>query len=316
MGLSIIIYSSLIVVFVLISVILLYNTFFTVKQNTVAIIQRFGKYESIRLAGLNRKVPLIDSTKFISLQNLSSELSFQAITKDQANVHFKALMIYSVKDATEETIKKVAFTFATEDQFKQALNKTVEGMVRSFIAGKGQQEVLSLRKEIVEYVQLHIVSQLENWGYSLHDIQVNDIAFDSIITDSMAQVVASANLKAAATNEGDALMIKKTKAAEAEGNSIVLLATSEKQAEVLRGQGVAGFREEIAKGMKVSLDSVGGDKGTDIAVTLISLSMWMDTLKSVAENGKGNFISFDGSQEGLKRFMQPNVIAESLNHAQ
>ena len=315
MGLSIIIYSSLIVVFVLISVILLYNTFFTVKQNTVAIIQRFGKYESIRLAGLNRKVPLIDSTKFISLQNLSSELSFQAITKDQANVHFKALMIYSVKDATEETIKKVAFTFATEDQFKQALNKTVEGMVRSFIAGKGQQEVLSLRKEIVEYVQLHIVSQLENWGYSLHDIQVNDIAFDSIITDSMAQVVASANLKAAATNEGDALMIKKTKAAEAEGNSIVLLATSEKQAEVLRGQGVAGFREEIAKGMKVSLDSVGGDKGTDIAVTLISLSMWMDTLKSVAENGKGNFISFDGSQEGLKRFMQPNVIAESLNHA-
>jgi regulator of protease activity HflC (stomatin/prohibitin superfamily) len=260
--------------------------------------------------GLNFKFPVVDTIKNITLQNLSGELSFQAITKDQANVHFKALIIYSVKDATEETIKKVAFTFATIDQFNQALTKTIEGMVRSFIAGKGQQEVLGLRKEIIEYVQEHIAHQLENWGYSLHDIQVNDISFDKVITDSMAQVVASANLKAAATNEGEALMIKKTKAAEAEGKSILILAESEKQAEILRGQGVAGFREEIAKGMKVSLDSVGDDKGTDIAVNLISLSMWMETLKNIAENGKGNFISFDGSNDGLKKFFQPNVLAE------
>lgn len=301
--------STLITIIVLTFTLLLLAFFtalslFTVKQNTVSIILRFGKYSSIKQSGLNTKIPIIDSVKSFTLQNQSAEMSFQAITKDQANVYFKALVIYSVKDALEETLKKVAFTFADQSQFYQALSKTIEGMVRSFIAGQGQQEVLGLRQEIVEHVQTHIVGQLENWGYTLHDIQVNDISFDKVITDSMAQVVASANLKMAATNEGDALMIKKTKTAEAEGKSILILAESEKTAEILRGEGVSGFREALAKGMKTSLDEVGSDKSEATAVQLISLSMWLDTLKSVAENGKGNIISFDGSPEGLNKFLQ------------
>jgi regulator of protease activity HflC (stomatin/prohibitin superfamily) len=282
---------------------------FSIKQGTVGVMLRFGKYKKICPSGLNFKIPGVDSIVIFTMQNQAAELSFQAITKDQANVYFKALVIYSTKDSTEDTIKKVAFTFASGDQFAQAMSKTIEGMVRSFIAGKNQQEVLGLRKEIIEYVQEHITSQLETWGYSLHDIQVNDISFDRVIMDSMAQVVASANLKAAATNEGDALMIKKTKTAEAEGNAIMIMARNEKDAEILRGQGVAGFREAIAEGMKVSLDKVGGEKGQEIAVQLISLSMWLDTFKNVAENGTGNFINFDGSPEGLQRFMQSNVVS-------
>jgi len=289
------------------------SALFTVQQNSVAVILRFGKYTGIRQAGLNFKMPFIDQKMEYSLQNKSDELAFQAITKDQANVFFKALIIFSVKDALEETLKKVAFTFASKDQFTQALSKTIEGMVRSYIASKSQQEVLSLRKEIVVYVQEHITSQLAEWGYVLHDIQINDINFNKIITESMEQVVASANLKAAAINEGDALMIKKTKAAEAEGKSVLILAENEKKAEILRGEGVAGFREAIAKGMKLSIDEVGGDKHMDIAAGLIALSMWLETFKSVAENGKGNFINFDGSPDGLRKFYQPNVVAASKN---
>ena len=287
-----------------IGIVFLFASFITVEQNTVAIIIRFGKYHSYRYAGLNTKMPFIDSVKPITLQNISAELEFQAITLDQANVYFKALMIYSVKDATEDSIKKVAFTFADDKFFYQALSKTVEGMVRSFIAGKRQQEVLSLRKEIVDYVQEHIQTQLDQWGYTLHDIQVNDITFDKEVIESMARVVASSNLKSAATNEGDAVVIKKTKEAEAEGAATVIRATKEKEAEILRGEGVAGFREQVAKGMKDSLDTVNND----YAVNLITFSMWMDTLKSIAENGQGNFISFDGSGEGMSKFFESTVI--------
>lgn len=96
-------------------------------------------------------------------------------------------------------------------------------MVRSFIAGKKQSEILTLRQEIVKHVQEHILEQFDNWGYALLDVQINDIKFDDAIMESMAKVVASKNKLAAAENEGNAVMIQKTKEAELIGNSIKIL---------------------------------------------------------------------------------------------
>ena len=122
----------------------------------------------------------------------------------------------------------------------QALVRTIEGSIRTYVASKKQAEVLGLRKEIVEYVKEQVDHTLENWGYHLQDLQINDITFDKVILDSMSKVVASNNLKAAAENEGQALLITKTKAAEAEGNAIKISAEAEKEAARLRGQGVSG----------------------------------------------------------------------------
>ncbi len=107
-------------------------------------------------------------------------------------------------------------------------------------------EILALRKEIVDYVKEQIDHLLEEWGYHLLDLQINDITFDKAIIDSMSRVVASNNLKAAAENEGQALLITKTKSAEAEGNAIKIAAEAERTAAQLRGQGGALFREEVA----------------------------------------------------------------------
>ncbi len=281
---------------------------FTVDQNNVAIVLRFGKFIGMRTAGLNFKVPFIDTFRVISLQNVSSELKFQAITQDQANVYFSALIIFSPADAQEETLKKVAFTFASGRDFAVALSKTLEGMVRSYIAGKPQTEILGLRTELVNYIQEHIKTQLQNWGYIVHDVQLNDITFDNVIMESMSKVVASANLKAAATNEGDAIMIQKTKLAQAEGNSIKISAAAEKEAAELRGQGVASFRRAVAAGLKDSLDELKGDGGA--AMSLIGLSMYCETIKHVAENGKQNsFINLDGSPAGFdKTFKTINTL--------
>jgi regulator of protease activity HflC (stomatin/prohibitin superfamily) len=117
------------------------------------------------------------------------------------------------------------------------------------LEAKKQAEILSLRNEIVDSVKHNIDDVLEKWGYHLQDLALNDITFDEVITKSMAQVVASSNLKAAAENEGQALLITKTKAAEAEGNAIKISAEAERSAAQMRGQGIALFRREVAKGM-------------------------------------------------------------------
>ncbi|HQQ95676.1 MAG TPA: SPFH domain-containing protein [Cyclobacteriaceae bacterium] len=278
---------------------ILLTCFVSVKQGTIAVITVFGKYSRIMKPGLNFKLPFIQQIyKRISIQNRSVELEFQATTIDQANVNFKAMLLFAVYNQEEETIKNVAFKFMDEKSFMQALIRTIEGSIRSFVATKKQAEILSLRTEIVSEVKGQLDHTLEGWGFHLLDLQLNDIAFDDAIMRSMAQVVASNNLRAAAENEGQALLITKTKAAEAEGNAIKIAAEAEKVAAQLRGQGVALFREEVAKGMSVAAKEM---QGANLDASFILFSMWTESIKHFAEHGKGNTIFLDGSNDSMQR---------------
>src|SRR5215470_5833259 len=287
---------------VLLIVIIFFSSFFTINQGYIGVITMFGRYQRIVLPGLRMKLPLLESVyKKISYQNRSVELEFQAITGDQANVYFKSMLLYSVQDQQEETIKKVAFKFVSDRDMMQALVRTIEGSIRTYVASKKQAEVLGLRKEIVEYVKEQVDHTLENWGYHLQDLQINDITFDKVILDSMSKVVASNNLRAAAENEGQALLITKTKAAEADGNAIKIAAEAERVAAQLRGQGVALFREEVAKGMTQAAMEM---KTANLDASFILFSMWTESVKHFAESGKGNVIFLDGSAEGMEATMK------------
>ncbi|MDE3124217.1 MAG: SPFH domain-containing protein, partial [Bacteroidota bacterium] len=266
------------------------------------VITMFGKYRRVLNPGLNFKIPFFEQMyKIISIQNRSVELEFQAVTVDQANVYFKSMLLYSVINAEEETIKKVAFKFISDRDLMQALIRTVEGSIRAYVATKRQAEILLLRREIVEYVKEQIDHSLEEWGYHLQDLQINDITFDKAVMESMSKVVASNNLKAAAENEGQALLITKTKAAEAEGNAIKISAEAEKEAARLRGQGVALFREEVAKGMSQAAEQM---KQANLDTNVILFSMWTEAIKNFAEVSNGNVIFLDGSPEGMDKNMQ------------
>jgi regulator of protease activity HflC (stomatin/prohibitin superfamily) len=293
----------LVIAFIL--VVVLFSSFVTVKQGTIAVITVFGKYRRILTPGLNFKIPLIEMINSrVSIQNRSVELEFQAVTFDQANVYFKAMLLFSVLDQQEETIKNVAFKFVDERNLMQALVRTVEGSIRAFVATKKQAEVLILRRDIVEHVKDQLDTILENWGYHLQDLQLNDITFDDVIMKSMSQVVASNNLKAAAENEGQALLITKTKAAEAEGNAIKISAEAERQAAQLRGQGIALFREEVAKGMTVAAKEM---QQADMDTSVILFTMWTESIKHFAENSSGNVIFLDGSVEGMDRTLKQTM---------
>jgi regulator of protease activity HflC (stomatin/prohibitin superfamily) len=287
---------------IIIIVLVVFSGLFTVNQGYVGVVTMFGKYRRPARPGLNIKIPILEQVmKKISVQNRAVEMEFQAVTVDQANVYFKSMLLYSVQNHDEETIKRVAFVFMTDRELMQALTRTIEGSIRAFVATKRQAEVLGLRKEIVDYVKDQIDMTLEKWGYHLQDLQINDITFDKQIMDSMSRVVASNNLKAAAENEGQALLITKTKAAEADGNSVKISAEAEKEAARLRGQGVALFRQEVAKGMSDAAEQM---KQANLDTNVILFSMWTEAVKNFAEYGKGNVIFLDGSPDGMEKTMK------------
>jgi len=281
-----------------------------VNQATVAVTTMFGKYRRSLRPGLNVVVPFVEKIyRRISVQNRAVELQFQAITQDQANVYFTAMMVYAVVNESEETIKNVAFKFVSEKDFLTAMVRSVEGQTRGFVAGMKQAEILGLRGEIVAEVKENLDATIETWGYHLIDLQLNDITFDQAITTSMAQVVASNNLKAAATNEGDALLIRRTKEAEAEGTAIRIAAEAERTASQLQGQGVALFREEVSRGLAQAARELD-DNNVDAA--LILFSMWTEAVRHVAENGKGNILFLDGSPDGMQKQFRDLMALESL----
>ena len=291
--------------------IILFMGIITVQQGTVVVLTLFGKYSRTLRPGLNFKIPVFEQVfSRISLQNQSIELQFQAVTQDQANVHFKAMLLYSVMNSDEETIKNVAFKFMDYRSFMQTLSRSVEGSIRSFVATKRQAEILSLRNEITQAVKENMDHHLAEWGYHLIDLQVNDVTFDEEVMRSMSKVVAANNMKAAAENEGQALLITKTKAAEAEGNAIRIQAEAEMNAAMLRGQAVARFREEVAKGMSAAASEM--QKG-QLDASFILFSMWTEALKQISENSKGNIMFFDGSVDGMQKNLKDLVALNAKN---
>ncbi|MCU1393775.1 MAG: band 7 protein [Ilumatobacteraceae bacterium] len=297
------------IVVVVVVLLLILSAVKTVPQGTVAVTTVFGKYHAVRRTGLNFLIPFAEKIfRRISIQNRAVELQFQAITQDQANVYFTAMMVYSVIAEDEATIKNVAFKFVSEKDFLTAMVRSVEGSTRGFVATMKQAEILGLRGEIVKEVKENLDVTLETWGYHLIDLQLNDITFDQAITTSMAQVVASNNLKAAATNEGDALLIRKTKEAEAEGTAIRIAAEAERTAAQLRGQGVALFREEVARGLAQAARETGSGNSA-----LILFSMWTESIRHVAEHGKGNVMFLDGSPNGMEKQFQDLLALQQLH---
>ena len=303
--------SILLIVIAVFVLLIIFTGFCTVNQGYVAVTTIFGKYQRIMGPGLNFKIPLIEMVhKRISIQNRSVELEFQAVTQDQANVYFKAMLLYSVLNQSEDVVKNVAFKFVDDRNFMQALIRTIEGTIRSFVATKKQAEILGLRTEIILEVKKHLDDTLESWGYHMIDIQLNDITFDEEIIKSMARVVASNNLKAAAENEGQALLITKTKSAEADGNAIKISALAEKEAAMQRGQGIALFRQEVAKGMAQAAQEM---TIANLDASYLLFSMWTEAIKHFAETGKGNVMFLDGSTTGMENTMKQMMAMMKLN---
>jgi regulator of protease activity HflC (stomatin/prohibitin superfamily) len=287
---------------VLIAAAFVINALFrTVPQATVAVVTVFGKYHRIMREGLNFKMPWEKLLYRLSLQNRALQLEFQAITQDQANVKFATMVLYAVSAADEEAIKKAVFSFASPQEFQLALQRTIDGSIRQFVATTKQSDILGMRAEIVEHTKKNLDEVVLNWGYVVRDIQITDMTFDREIIDSMARVVSSKNLLAAASNEGAALLVKRTKDAEAEAAYKTIGAEADKKASALRGEGLALFRKNIAAGMKDAAESL---KAAGVDNKFLLFLEYTDALKYVAEHSQGKVVFMDNGAAGPARTVQ------------
>src|SRR5579872_1059145 len=286
---------------VILFLIFLFTMFRTVTQATVAVVTVFGKYHRVMREGLNIKLPWEHVAYRLSLQNRALQLEFQAITQDQANVKFATMVLYAVAAADEDAIKKAVFSFATVGEFQLALQRTIDGSIRQFVATTKQSDILGMRAEIVEHTKKNLDEVVSSWGYVVRDIQITDMTFDKEIIDSMARVVSSKNLLAAASNEGAALLVKRTKDAEAEAAYKTIGAEAEKKASALRGEGLALFRKNIADGMKEAADRL---RSAGVNAEFLLFLEYTDAMKYVADHSQGKVIFMDSGAGASARVVQ------------
>ncbi|MBU6495631.1 MAG: SPFH domain-containing protein [Acidobacteria bacterium] len=281
----------LLIILVILVVGVLWRSKKTIDQAHVGVVTMFGKYRRTIPAGLNILIPFFERVLLtIPVQNQTSKLEFVAITKDQASVHFTATLIFTVTDHDPETIQKVAYRFVSPGAFTLAMTSAVEASVREFISSKLQADILGARTEITDHAKSRLRDQLADWGYTLIDLAINDITFDPAIMESMSRVVAAKNAQTAAEFEGAALLITRTKAAEAEGAFIRISAENEAEAARLRGKGLADFRAEITRGISTSAEMLRDD---GIDPTLLMFTLWTETIRDAVKEGQGNVIFLD-----------------------
>jgi len=274
--------------------------FFTVQQNTVAVLTSFGRYTRCKKPGLRWKRPWWKIHARCSLKMQSVQLEFQAITIDQANIRFKTMIVFSVLDNKPDTVKRAVFSFESQEIFQRTLYGLTEGELRTEVARYRQQQILGIREELSQEVCRRVNLQLSEWGYRIADLQVTDISFDRAVTDSMTRVVAAQNEMQAATNEGEAIRIKLTKEAEAQGAALRIKAEAEKEASKLRGEGLAEFRQAITRGISGSIGEIESAGGS--IDTLIQY-LYLETLKDVAKDGKGKIIFMDNGAGAAQRMV-------------
>lgn len=297
--------SALVIIAVIAFVLLfLLPTFRSVPQSTVAIVTVFGKYRRVMREGVNIKLPWESVLQKLSLQNRALQMEFQAITQDQANVKFSTMVLYAVASPDEESVKKAVFSFATPQEFQLALQRTVDGSIRQFVATTKQSDILGMRAEIVDHTKKNLDEVVSSWGYVVRDIQITDMTFDKEIMDSMAHVVSSKNLLAAASNEGAALLVKRTKDAEAEAAYKTIGAEAEKKASALRGEGLALFRKNVADGMKDAAESL---RAAGVDSNFLLFLEYTDALKYVSEHAQGKVIFMDVGAGAPARVVQ-NIL--------
>jgi len=290
------------VIFLLIvALLILLSLFRTVEQATVAVVTVFGKYHRVMREGLNLKLPWEKVAYRLSLQNRALQLEFQAITQDQANVKFATMVLYAVAGSGEEAIKKAVFSFASQREFQLALQRTIDGSIRQFVATTKQSDILGMRAEIVEHTKRNLDEVVLAWGYVVRDIQITDMTFDKEIIDSMARVVSSKNLLAAAANEGAALLVKRTKDAEAEAAYKTIGAEADKKAAALRGEGLALFRKNIADGMREAAEVL---QSAGVTAEFLLFLEYTDALKYVADHSQGKVIFMDSGAAAAARIVQ------------
>ena len=299
-------YFSIIIIFI--TFLLLFAALFTVKQQTAVIIERFGKFLSIRQSGLHFKVPLIDRIAGrISLKIQQLDVLIETKTKDDVFVKLKVSVQFKV-------IKLKAYdAFYKLDFPHDQITSYVFDVVRAEVPKMKLDGVFVKKDDIAIAVKTELNEAMMDYGYDIIKTLVTDIDPDSQVKEAMNRINASEREKIAAQFEGDAARIL-----------IVEKAKAEAESKRLQGQGIADQRREIARGLEESvevLNKVGIN--SQEASALIVVTQHYDTLQSIGQETNSNLILLPNSPQSgsnmlndmVASFTASNQIGEAMKSA-
>jgi regulator of protease activity HflC (stomatin/prohibitin superfamily) len=281
-------------------VLLVISSIRVVEQNTVLVIEFLGKYNRMMYAGLNFKIPLLERVaNKVSLRQQNFAIDGRYPSADKVIVDIGTNLIYVV-DGTEEGIKK--YTYVVENR-NQSIGAIVENSLRTYVAKETHEGILEKKEELATHIQNDLEKQFAEWGMFIKSFQITNVNFPLTITDAMSEVVASLQLRKAAENKGEAIKIQAIKEAEAE-----------KERKRLQGEGVAQEREAIAKGLEQSiktLQSVTNQNPKEI-MAILSLTQYLDTLKSVGTTNNSKVIFLDTSVSATSNLMKDLIASQEI----
>ncbi|NOT83791.1 MAG: SPFH domain-containing protein [Methylococcaceae bacterium] len=295
--------NTFIVCIIFISIALFFLPFRTVKEGNVAVVTLFGRYRRVLKPGLNWLWPW-EFTTMLSMQSQVVDMEFHAITKDQANVEFNCTLLFEVANIENDTVRRAMFSFANTTAFMLSMRRLVEDETRSYAAGKRQAELIGMSQEVVTLIRQNVEVRLAEWGYRIIELRYHNLSFDKQVMDSMTRVVAAINEREAAEHEGQALLIRKTKNAEANGAFIAINAEAERVALKLRGQGLAEFRREVASGVH---DAVEELTSAGVDPNYLLFFMYTESLKHIAENSKAGSTIFVNTHPSMPKDIMENM---------
>ena len=295
-------------ILILLFALLLFGTFFVVKQQTSALIERFGKYVSTRQSGLQLKIPIIDRVAGrISLKIQQLDVVIETKTKDDVFVKLKVSVQYKViKDKVYEAFYKLDFP---QDQ----ITSYVFDVVRAEVPKMKLDDVFERKDDIAIAVKSELNDAMINYGYDIIKTLVTDIDPDLQVKEAMNRINASEREKVAAQFEGDAQRIL-----------IVEKAKAEAESKRLQGQGIADQRREIARGLEDSVKVLNNvDINSQEASALIVVTQHCDTLQSVGGATNSNLILLPNSPQAgsemlnnmVASFTASNQIGEEMKKA-
>ena len=251
--------------------------FFIVQQQTVAVVQRLGKFDRLAEAGLHIRVPFIE--KVAGTVNLRvQQLDVEVETKTRDNVFVR--VIVSVQYFV--LVEKVYDAFYKLDDPVNQIKAFVFDVVRARVPKIRLDDVFEKKDEIAGAVKAELSQVMDDFGYGIVKTLVTDIDPDAKVKEAMNEINAAQRMRAAATEKGEAEKIMQVKAAEADA-----------EAKALSGKGVADQRQAIVEGLRESVDefqrTVPGTSPQDV-MNLILMTQYFDMLKDIGQSSKANTI--------------------------
>jgi len=293
---------------IFIGLFILISSFFVVKQQTAAIIERFGKFHSIRQSGLQLKIPLVDRISGkLSLKIQQLDVIVETKTKDDVFVRLKVSVQYKViRNKVEDAFYKLDYP---HDQITSYVFDVVRAEVPKMILD----DVFLKKDDVAIAVKTELNEAMMEYGYDIIKTLVTDIDPDAQVKEAMNRINAADREKTAAQYEGDAARIL-----------IVEKAKAEAESKRLQGQGIADQRREIARGLEESvevLNKVGIN--SQEASALIVVTQHYDTLQSIGQQTNSNLILLPNSPQAgstmlndmVASFTASNQIGEAMKNS-